>query len=104
MNTPEPGNAVLLRGSPVVGLVLQTDRGNGLAWCLWPDDCGLSDCQPLSALRPVCDAQAVVQALQVIAPVQPLADPLEQAFYLNSGRSRASRQIVTYDDPDVRRR
>lgn len=91
------GNAVVVSGSNAVGIVTTVDRGQGLAWVVWPDGCGLSDCVPIGNLQTIADRSEITAALQVIAPVQQLNEPLERAF-INSARSRASSEIVEYDD------
>lgn len=91
----------MVYGSNVIGLVSTVDRSQGFAWVIWPDRCGLSECQPLDGLQAVCDRETVVQAIQVIAPVQQLSNPLERAF-LEGARSSASSAIVEYDDNQVR--
>ena len=99
MNYVERGSAVVARGSKVVGIGLQFDRSEGLAWVMWPDRCGLSECMSLDNLQVICDRDTIAQALQVIAPVPQVTSPLERAF-LNVAQSQASTQIVEYDADD----
>jgi hypothetical protein len=97
------GCAVSTRGSMVIGIVTTVDRSRGLAWVIWPDRCGLSECQPMDYLQAVCDRETITHAIQVIAPVQQLSNPLERAF-LSGSLGSSSTQIVEYDDNGSRRR
>lgn len=98
-NQVERGSAAITRGSNVIGIVSKVDHGQGLAWVIWPDRCGLGECQPIDHLQAICDRGTITEALQVIAPTQQLGDPLARAF-LNGARSKASTEIVEYDDDD----
>lgn len=95
----ERGSAVITRGSNVIGIVTNVSQSQGLAWVIWPDRCGLSECQPIDHLQAICDRGTITEALQVIAPTQQLGDPLARAF-LNGTRSQASTEIVEDDDDD----
>jgi hypothetical protein len=95
-NQVERGSAVVMRGSNVIGIVGTADRSQGFAWVIWPDRCGLSECQPIDHLQVICDRGTITQALQAIAPVPQLANPLERSF-LNAAHSQVSTQIVEYD-------
>jgi len=72
----------------------------GLAWVIWPDDCGMSDCVSVECLQTIATREVVVEAIQVIAPIPQLSNPLERAFLAGASRSSASKQIVNYDGDD----
>ena len=93
----EKGSAVVVRGSNAIGIVTTIDRGQGSAWVVWPDNCGLSEAQPIDSLQMVCDRTTLIQALQVIAPARQLANPLERAFQ-SAAHSRSSITVVDADD------
>ena len=95
-NTIDIGSAVVLSG--VAGIVRQIDRGEGLAWIIWPDDCGLSDCQSAGNLHEIASRDAIMVAVQTIVPArQSLDQALSKAL-----RSGASMQIIEAEEEYVR--
>lgn len=103
MNTQQPnrierGSAAVVHGSNVIGIVSTVDRAQGLAWVIWPDRCGLSECQALDCLQAICDRETITAAIQVIAPVQQLSNPLERAFL--TGARSSSLEIIESGDDD----
>lgn len=94
----ENGSAVVIGDSNVIGLVRALDRSAGFAWVLWPDQCGLTECQPLDQLQAICNRQAVMKAIQVISAVR-LASPLERAFL--GDQSQRSDAIIVQRTPSA---
>ena len=95
-NTIDIGSVVVLSG--VAGIVSQIDHGDGIAWVIWPNDCGLSDCQSASNLREIASRDAIMEAVQTLAPSR---QSLDQALF-KALRSGASMQIIEAEEEHVR--
>jgi hypothetical protein len=76
----ETGDAVTAYQYKSVGLVVAVSLSRGLAWVNWPAGCGLSECLAISDLNVIADSQAILRALQSIAP-QEQDNKLIEAFF-----------------------